>query len=604
MENIVISNTEWDLTPLLKDDDDPAIATEQASIVAATAAFVKKWENRNDYLEKAETLKEALDEYEQWQRDYGSSGAAGFYFHLRTEQDEHSPVLKAKYNKIREFAKKTANDMQFFTHRIAKIPAEKQKQFLNSPALEEYAHVLERLFASARYLLSEPEEKILTLKSDTSYYNWVKMVSAFLSKEERTLLQDDGKKKITSFSEISSMMNSTKKNVRDSAAEAFNDILQKHVEVAESEINSILSDKKTDDELRKVPRPDALRHLADDIDSKVVDTMLSAVTNSFTIPQRFYRLKAKLLKVKKLEYHERNVPYGKIDKKYSYKDSVALNHKVLAGIDSEFSSIFKDFVENGHIDVFPRRGKSSGAFCSCTRITLPTYILLNHAEKLQDVLTLAHEVGHGINNELMRKKQNALTFDTPLSTAEVASTFMEDFVLQELMKEADDELRLALLMAKLNDEVTTIFRQVACYRFEQALHTSFREKGYLSKDDIGSLFIQNMSAYMGPAVQQSSGSNNWWVYWSHIREFFYVYSYASGLLISKALQHKVKDNPGFIEHVKEFLSAGTSASPRMIFKNMGIDIADNKFWDDGLKEIENLLNETEALANKLGKISP
>jgi len=159
-------------------------------------------------------------------------------------------------------------------------------------------------------------------------------------------------------------------------------------------------------------------------------------------------------------------------------------------------------------------------------------------------------------------------------------------------------------MAKLNDDVTTIFRQVACYRFEQALHTSFREKGYLSKDDIGSLFIQNMSAYMGPAVQQSSGSNNWWVYWSHIREFFYVYSYASGLLISKALQHKVKDNPGFIEHVKEFLSAGTSASPRMIFKNMGIDIADNKFWDDGLKEIENLLNETEALANKLGKISP
>ncbi len=592
----------WNLKLLFDKDDDSRMAVEQKAIAAATEAFVKEWEPRSDYLENPEVLKKALDAYEKWLRDYGSGGAAGFYFNLRTEQDENEPKLKASYNKIREFAKKISNDMQFFTHRIAKIPAEQQEKFLQHKTLIGYRHFLERLFVSARYLLSEPEEKILTLKSDTSHYNWVKMVSAFLSKEERLVIQEDGKQRVTNFSEISSLMNSTKKHVRDSAARAFNEILQKYIEVAETELNSILSDKKTDDELRKVPRPDALRHLSDDIESSVVDTMLAAVAGEFTIPQRYYTLKARLMKIKKLEYHERNVPYGNIEKHYSYDDSAVLVQRVLAGLDSDFAQIFQTFAEGGHIDVFPHKGKRGGAFCSCNRITLPTYILLNHTDKLQDVLTLAHEVGHGINNEFMRRKQNALTFDTPLSTAEVASTFMEDFVLQELIKEADDELRLVLMMAKLNDDVSTIFRQVACYRFEQALHTAFREKGYLSRDQIGRIFLKNMADYMGPAVQQSSGSGNWWVYWSHIREFFYVYSYASGLLISKALQHRVRSDRGFIDKVKEFLSAGTSSSPADIFLKTGIDIQGQRFWHDGIAEIDSLLKETELLAKKLGKI--
>jgi oligoendopeptidase F len=232
----------------------------------------------------------------------------------------------------------------------------------------------------------------------------------------------------------------------------------------------------------------------------------------------------------------------------------------------------------------------------------PTYIFLNHTDKLRDVLTLAHELGHGINNELMREKQNALNFGTPTSTAEVASTFMEDFVLQEILKGAGDEQRLAIMVMKLNDDISTIFRQVACYTFEQELHSAFRQKGYLSKEEIGKIFRKHMSAYMGDSVEQSKGSENWWVYWSHIRYFFYVYSYASGLLISKSLQYSVKKNPGFINNVKEFLSAGLSDSPKNIFRKLGIDITDITFWDKGLNEMESLLEETTVLARKLGKI--
>jgi oligoendopeptidase F len=179
---------------------------------------------------------------------------------------------------------------------------------------------------------------------------------------------------------------------------------------------------------------------------------------------------------------------------------------------------------------------------------------------------------------------------------------MEDFVLHRMIKDADDQLKLELLMYKLNEDISTIMRQVACYRFEQELHKEFRKKGYLSKKEIGELFEKHMKDYMGDFVEQSPGSENWWVYWSHIRRFFYVYSYASGLLISKSLQDSVKRDPKFIENVKYFLSAGSSDSPKNIFKNIGIDITKPDFWNNGLKNIENDLKEAEKLAKKLEKI--
>jgi oligoendopeptidase F len=157
-------------------------------------------------------------------------------------------------------------------------------------------------------------------------------------------------------------------------------------------------------------------------------------------------------------------------------------------------------------------------------------------------------------------------------------------------------------MMRLDDAVSAVMRQVACYKFELELHKIYREKGYLSKERIGKIFQKHMKAYMGPFVEQSEGSENWWVHWSHIRSYFYVYSYASGLLISKFLQDAVKDDHRFIGKVKEFLSAGSSDSPKDIFSGLGIDIGDKKFWLRGLGEIDDLLKETTRLATKLGKI--
>ena len=595
-------NVTWDLKPLFLSDDDPRIGAQKKLIEKKNYAFINKWKPRKDYLKDPAVLREALDEYELLMRTCSTDGDPGYYFWLRNQIDRNNPALKAQFNKIEEFSKKIGNDIQFFHLRIAKIPLSLQKRFLAFKGLRKYGHYLARIFAESRYMLSEPEEKIMNLKASTSYGNWVRMTSDFLSREERRVLLEDGSYDVKPLPDISSLTKSRSRKVRDTAAKAFNDIMNKNVDIAEIEINSILANKKVDDELRGVERPDLLRHISDDMESETVDILIRAVSERFDISRRFYELKAELLGVRTMRYHERNVEYGSIETSYPYDRAVRLTKKVFAGLDRQFSDILDRFIAHGQFDVYPRKGKGGGAFCAHYLISQPTYILLNHTGKLSDVLTLAHELGHGINNELIREKHHALNFGTPTSTAEVASTFMEDFVLKEILRQADDELRLSIMMMKLNDEVSTICRQVACYQFEQELHRIFREKGYLSKQEIGRIFQGHMAAYMGKAVEQSEGSENWWVYWSHIRQFFYVYSYAGGLLISKSLQNSVHKDRKFIVKVKEFLSAGLSDSPKNIFMRLGIDIGDRGFWDRGLDETEALLQDTRELAVKLKKI--
>jgi oligoendopeptidase F len=598
--------TEWNLKLLFNSDDDPAIEEYQNWIKKKVGAFIKKWGEDNTYLTNSEILKQALEDYSSLEivgptGGDGSGTKDGFYFWLRTQQDQNDSELKAKYNKSIEFGNDLMNSIRFFTINLGKIESNKQREFLEDESLNEYKHFLERIFAEAKYTLSLEEENILALKQTPAHEQWDKMLSGFLSKEER-LVDVDGKEIKKNFSEILSLISSPVKKTRDSAAKAFNDILNKFSEVAEAEINAILTNKKIDDKLRKVERPDFIRHLSDDIDSGVVDSLIESVSSRFDISKRYYELKAKLLGQKKLEYHERNVVYGSVLKKYSYEEAFNLVKETFAGLDKEFLEIFLQLNKNGQVDVFPEKGKRQGAFCTDSLLYQPTYILLNHTNELNDVLTIAHESGHAINSELMKKKCNTLSCGMVLSTAEVASTFMEDFILKKLLENADDESKLALMMSQLNDEVSTIMRQTACYKFEQELHNEFRKKGYLSKEEIGKIFMKNMSAYMGEAVEQSGGAENWWIYWHHIRTFFYVYSYASGLLISKSLQSMVRKDKKTIQKVKDFLSSGTSDSPKNIFMKMNIDITKKDFWNKGLDEVEELLNETEKLAKKLGKI--
>lgn len=597
----------WNLSSLFAGDDDPAIQSYRKEIQERVAVFVARWEKRTDFLSDPAVLAQALQEYEALEI-VGPSGADGegtkdgFYFWLRSQQEQANSLIKAKYAQAQEFSVEISNQLRFFLLALGTISIDNKTRFLASPLLRRYCHFLERIFAQATHNLSPAEESLLALKKTPAHDMWDQLVSGLLAKQEREILTESGERKKLPFSEITSLLNSTQKQVRDEAAQAFNAVLAQYAEIAEGELNALLANKKIDDMLRHFARPDSARHLTDDIDTAVVDALVASVSARFDLTQRFYRLKAALFGVPVLAYHERNVPYGKTDKRYSFDEACTLVRKVFGKLDPQFEQLFVSFLTEGRIDVLPAPGKRSGAFCTDSLKYQPTFILLNYTGQLREVATFAHELGHGINGELMKRSCSTLDCGMALSTAEVASTFMEDFVFEELLRTASPEERLALLHDRVQDELITIVRQIAAYRFEQVLHMAFRAEGYLSAERIGNLFQEHMKAYMGDAVEQSLGSHNWWIHWHHFRTFFYVYSYASGLLISKALQAKVRADPVFIGQVKQFLSAGMSASPAELFLRVGIDISQPSFWELGLQEIERELDELETLAHSLGTL--
>jgi len=577
--------TKWDLEKILLDK--PDIKKYLKEVEENILEFRDKWKSREDYLKDPQILKQALVEYEQLMKKKPSTGSLGYYYHLKKALDQENPELIAAANQLNDQLSKIGNEIEFFMHGVSKIPAESQYVFLKSAHLKEYKHFLETSFKEAKYLLSEDEEKIINRLSGVAYGNWVRMTNQFLSSSEKEI---QGKK--ANFSEIISKLDDIDKRVRDEAAQKFNVILKENINAATVEINSVLQYKKINDDMRNITRPDLTRHIADDISTEVVDEMLEVVVSRYDQSKKYYEIKSKILGVPKLEYHERNVEIGELQKKFTFEESADLVNKVFENLDPLFSTIFKTYLQNGQVDVFSKKGKVHGAFCTQPGKEDLVYVLLNHDNKLNDVTTIAHEFGHAINHHLVSQKQNALNGGVPLSIAEVASTFMEDFVLDELLKECNEKEKEILLMSKLNSDISSIHRQVACYKFEQELHQKYREIGYLSKDQLGEIFRKHMSAYMGNFVEQSKGSENWWVYWSHIRRFFYVYSYASGLLISKSLQNMVKQDKDFIKNIIELFSIGSKKSPKNAFLDLGIDIANKEFWNNGLAEIDKMLEAT------------
>jgi oligoendopeptidase F len=364
-------------------------------------------------------------------------------------------------------------------------------------------------------------------------------------------------------------------------------------DTAESEINAVFTNKKIDDGLRGYAEAYDATVLGYQNDKKSVKALVSAVTEENYISHRFYTLKAKLLGLKKLRYADRAVGIAKETPKVTFEEGVAILREVFGSLDSRYLTILNSFLEKGQIDVYPTVGKRGGALCSDSQNS-PTFVLLNYTDTMDQVSTFAHEMGHAIHTELS-KSQPVFYQSYSISTAEVASTLFESFVFEALLEKMSEEQKIAALSTKINDDVQTIFRQIACFNFELNLHTEIRKKGGLSTPEISALLVKNMSAYLGPVVEMKPEDGFQFVSWSHIRNFFYVYSYAFGQLISKALYAEYKKDKKFIVKINQFLSAGGSDSPENIFKLIGIDVTKPDFWKKGLQSIEKDINMLEKL---------
>ena len=581
--------TEWDLSVFYKNEKDPKIEKEIKAVEKATLAFEKKYKNK-DYISSSKKLLRAMQDYEELSKISGNVKGP-LYFYFRKDLNSNDNIAQAAGTKLSNRLTISSNKIAFFTINISKIPTTRQKTYLNDKNLASYAYFLKLIFDNAKYILSEKEEQVIDLLSQTSYSMWIDGQDKLLSSQSI-----DWKGEKMPLAKALSILSDLPKKESDEMSSKINSILKSVSSFAEAEINAVYNFKKVLDERRGYQNPYSSTILGYQNTEKSIMLLIDLITKNFKISQRFYKVHAKLLKMKKLSVSDRGVKIGEIKKKFDFQTSVSIVGDIFSKIGQKYSDIFYRLLNSGQVDVFPKVGKTGGAYCAHD-YNAPTFILLNHTDDLRSLETLAHEMGHAIHSELS-KKQSIFYQHYTMSSAEVASTFFEQVSLNEIESQLSEKEKMISLHGRLQGDISTIFRQIACFNFELELHQRIRSEGQLSKEEIAKLLRKHLESYMGDAFNVTDDDGYFFVNWSHIRRFFYVYSYAYGQLISRAFFENWKKDNKYIEKIDQFLSAGGSMSPEEVFKKAGIDILDPKFFLSGLKSIEKDIERLEKFADK------
>ncbi len=580
--------TEWDFSDIYKSISDPRIEEDCKMIEKVYWKFAKKYKDKSDYLETSEGLAKALEDWENLNRTAGT-WKPGWYLSMLLEKDSNNDTMRAMLNKMENRLTMAANQIIFFEIALGKIDKDKQKEFLTNKTLGGYKYFLERIFITAKYNLTEAEEKIINLKRQPAYNMWTD-VSGKLQDQQQIVWK--GKK--LPMGKAIGMINELNKSDRYKLRDLISQKLKSISFIAEAELNAVVTNKKIDDDLRNVSKPYELTVVGYQNDLNSIETLVNTITDKFYISHKFYKLKAKLLKLKKLRIADTSISIGKTKMKIPFNKAVDLAAESFASADVKFSNILLSMAESGRIDVYPMKGKRTGAFCNNGH-DIPTIILLNHTDNLNSYTTLAHEMGHAIHSELSRS-QPVLYENYTISVAEVASTFFENIAFEKVFEMMSEKEKKIALFDRIQDDMSTIFRQIAFFNFELEMHNLVRQKGALSSREYADLYKKHIESYIGKAMDVKPDEGYSFVYVSHFRYFFYVYSYAYGQIISKALYAKYKEDKGFINKIKEFLSAGGSKSPYQIFKDIGVDTSKPEFFEAGLKSIEEDIARLEKLS--------
>ncbi len=582
--------TNWDLGLLYKSEKDLAIEVDLKKAEAAYAAFAKKYADREDYLKDEALLAAALLDYEKL-HDVDIAKPY-IYFKYRQDLNAKDGVAEAQVNLLSQRCSKVANTVIFFPLALGKIPKADQQRYLSSKHLAPYRYFLQCIFDQSAHLLSEPEEKVINLLGLPAYSLWVDGNEKLVSSQKLPW-----KNKQVAVTEAISMIANLPAKERQTLGGLVNAQLKSISAFAESELNAVVTTKKIEDELRRYAKPYSATVLGYQNELATVENLVAVVSTHFPLAHRFYKLKAKMLGLKTLSYSDRNAPVGKAKKKIEFKEAVEIVQTSFEKFGPEYKTTFQEFLQSGQIDVFPKAGKRGGAYCSSYG-NLPTFVMLNHLPDFNSVMTMAHEMGHAFHAKYSHENQRPLYRDHSICAAEVASTFFENFAFDEVFSKLSEKEKLVALHDKIAGSVNTIFRQIACFNFELELHETIRQKGSLSKEDMAKLMNKHMQSYLGPVFRLTDDDGYFFVYWSHLRRFFYVYSYAFGELVSSALYEMYKKNPAAKTQIYQFLCAGGSDSPENIFKQAGIDVTKPEFFEEGLKKIEEDIDRLEKLLKK------
>lgn len=583
----------WDLTDLYAGPDDARIDADLDAALAAAREFESRYRGKLAGLDP-KGLAAAVDALEALNEPVARAGVfAGLLFAADTSAARNGALMQH----VQERSSEIKNALIFFDLEWVSLDDETAQALLDAPELARRRHLLASMRRYRAHVRSEAEEQILEATANTGNRAFGRLFDELLA-DMRFNVERDGEAQEMGEEEVLSLLYDADRETRRAAAAALTTGLRSNSRSLAFIFNTLVQDKAVEDELRSYATPIDARNLANEIDGDSVESLLSACVARYPLVARYYRLKARLLGIERLADHDRYAPVASAGASRSFESARDLVLAAYGDFAPEMAEIAGRFFERGWIDAEIRPGKRGGAFCASTLPELHPYVLLNYTDNLRDVMTVAHELGHGVHQSLAAE-QGLFEQDTPLTTAETASVFGEMLVFRRLMREErDPKVRLGLLCGKLEDAFATVFRQVAMTRFEQSLHAARRSEGELPIERVNALWLEANVPMFGDSVELSDDYGWWWLYIPHfVHSPFYCYAYAYGeLLVLALLRRYDEEGAAFVPRYLELLRAGGSDSPANLLARMGIDVADPTFWDGGLALLEEMVAEAEALA--------
>ena len=596
----------WDLSDLYSGIEDPKIASDLSVCLKEAGEFEKKYRGKispepippREFLaliQEVESIRERADRVLS-------------YADLVFAADTHDPSHGAFLQRVRERLTEIEKKLLFFDLEWAALPDERAKESIHAPELARYRHFLETLRRMAPHRLSEPEEKILAEKANTGVRAFQRLFDEAIN-NIRFDVEREGRIQKMTEQEALALLYHPHRDVRRAAAKGLTEGFQRNAPLLTFIFNQVVADHAADDRLRRFPDPMAYRNLSNEIDPGAVETLLSSCEGAFGLVARYYTLKKRRLGLETLYDYDRYAPLASVQSGApDVEEPISFNaakEKVLSAF-HDFSpkaeEIASLFFQKGWIDAAVRPGKRGGAFSHGTVPGAHPYVFVNFLGTPRDVMTLAHELGHGIHQWLSRE-QSYLNFDTPLTTAETASVFAEMLVFHRFKKEESNPARrLALLMEKLEESFATVFRQAVLCRFEQVVHAARRNEGELSPERLNEFWTAANRPMFQDSVVLTDDYGWWWSYIPHfIHSPFYTYAYAFGHLLVLALyQRYLQEGKKFVPKYLHFLSAGGSRPPdALLLEKMDLSVGESGFWKGGLDILERMLSEAERLAEEI-----
>lgn len=605
----------WDLSDLFQGHDDPALAQGLEQSLQMACDFEKKYRGTihvpggptPEHLLQGLVDLESLDEL---------ASRVGAFSSLLFAEDTQDPRYQDLSNRVDKQLTELHTHLIFFDLEWLELDDEVAQALIAHPTLASYSHYLKQERASRPYRRSEAEEKILSRLRPTGPGAWMKLFDeinnslrfpVMVRKSEAPegageKAAPTRKRQDATLAEVSHRLHDADRAIRKDAFRTLYEVLgqERVCHASRYTYNTLVEDHLVRDEIRGYPSFMAARHLSNETTDEMVQAMLGAVERHYPLAHRYFKMKARLLGLGKLELFDQYAPLPSSTPDYDLPLARRTVIDAYHAFEPRFGEMAAEFFEQRWIDLYPRPGKRSGAFCYSPTPKLHPYVLTNFVGTARDVMTIAHELGHAIHGQLSRG-QTPLNYHPPLTTCETASVFGESLTFDHMLRGLDEEAELALLCGTIEDTFATVYRQTVLTRFEESVFAR-RKEGLLTQEDLNQAWLGANAPYYGDAVKITSGYELGWSYIPHFfHSRFYCYSYVFGQLLTLSLYRMYREQGReFVPKYVEMLSAGSSRSPADLFAPFGVNLEDPEFWDRGFVEVRALVERAEALLNAIG----